>query len=207
MSQIGIYSIVNKINKKIYIGSSSKLKKRFPDHKRELNLQVHRNPYLQLSWNKYGEENFEFSVIEYCEKSELIEREVYYISFYNNLNSKFGYNLAVPMKTASMEANESFRKKCSMAHKGITPKNINIIREKQRRPVDLFIDGIFQSSFESQTHAAKVLNLNNKGVNNYLCGRQKILGKNFKNFHLQYSDGKGVRQINYNPNSNWRAKL
>lgn len=51
---IGIYKITNLINNKFYIGSSSDLKKRLYEHRRELNLGVQANKHLQSAWNKYG---------------------------------------------------------------------------------------------------------------------------------------------------------
>jgi group I intron endonuclease len=35
----------------------------------------HKNQHLQFAYNKYGEENFEFKVILYCEKFELLRYE------------------------------------------------------------------------------------------------------------------------------------
>ena len=70
---IGIYKIENIINGKIYIGSSTRLLKRFKEHKRKLLNNTHINSILQRSWNKYGEGAFMFSVIEYCEKKDIIK--------------------------------------------------------------------------------------------------------------------------------------
>lgn len=60
-----IYKIINLKNGKIYIGSTSNLKKRFHNHIWSLSNNKHVNTYLQHSWNKYGQENFEFEVIDY----------------------------------------------------------------------------------------------------------------------------------------------
>jgi group I intron endonuclease len=67
----GIYKIVNIINNKIYIGQSSKLNVRKVEHFYKLRKGIHRNPHLQNAFNKYGEENFIFEVILYCELDEL----------------------------------------------------------------------------------------------------------------------------------------
>lgn len=76
----GIYKITNLINNKIYIGSSyHDIKMRFRRHKSDLNRNKHDNKHLQASWNKYGSDNFIFEIIEYCESSECIKREQYYI--------------------------------------------------------------------------------------------------------------------------------
>jgi len=44
-----------------------------------LKRNKHFNKYIQRSWNKYGEENFMFEILENCEVEKLIEREQYYI--------------------------------------------------------------------------------------------------------------------------------
>lgn len=89
---IGIYKIENKINKKVYIGQSVDIHKRWNAHRSELTRGVHYNDYLQRSWNKYGSDNFEFSVIEECKEDELDNREIYWIDFYKSCEENFGYN-------------------------------------------------------------------------------------------------------------------
>lgn len=69
----GIYAIKNKINGKIYIGSSSNIETRFKRHKRELKKGNHHNAHLQRSYEKYGDVNFEFYVLE--ETENLFEQE------------------------------------------------------------------------------------------------------------------------------------
>ena len=78
----GVYQIRNTINDKIYIGSSINIEKRWVRHKRDLVKGNHRNRHLQRAWNKYGEENFEFSILEECEpiKEILLEKEQYYLN-------------------------------------------------------------------------------------------------------------------------------
>lgn len=95
-----IYKITNLVNGKFYIGSTTqKLRRRKSAHLAKLRHNKHYNPPLQSSWNKYGEENFEFVEIETiifddnlsnkenCLK--LRERELYFIT---NLNPYFNTN-------------------------------------------------------------------------------------------------------------------
>lgn len=60
----GIYMIKNKKTGQMYIGQSKHIKRRWVDHKYELVRGIHANTFLQNSWNKYGEDNFSFSIIE-----------------------------------------------------------------------------------------------------------------------------------------------
>lgn len=86
----GIYCINNIINNKKYIGQSININKRWKSHISALNNNRHYNFHLQQAWNKYGSKNFEFNVIEICDKSLLNEREVYWIEKFNSL--ELGYN-------------------------------------------------------------------------------------------------------------------
>ena len=62
----GIYEIKNKINGKMYIGQSRNINKRRSYHLWKLRSNNHFNPLLQNSFNKYGEHNFEFIILEEC---------------------------------------------------------------------------------------------------------------------------------------------
>ena len=74
----GIYKIICVPTGKFYIGSAILLKNRWYTHLYHLRNK-HHNKYLQIAFNKHGEENFKFEVIEYCEKDQLIIREQHYI--------------------------------------------------------------------------------------------------------------------------------
>lgn len=88
----GIYCIENRINGKKYIGSSDDIDERWKFHKSYLRNNNHSNTHLQRAWNKYGEENFEFRIIEICDLENLEDRENYFIDLYNTINDDFGYN-------------------------------------------------------------------------------------------------------------------
>ena len=94
MDNTGIYKIINIINNKIYIGSSVNLYKRKKEHFNKLKKNIHKNIHLQSSYNKYGEENFIFEIIEYIEdKYLLIGREQYWINEFKSYNRDNGYNI------------------------------------------------------------------------------------------------------------------
>lgn len=70
----GVYKITNLINYKIYVGSSSDLKDRYRKHVEDLNKQIHCNQHLQKSVNKHSIENFEFSILEFIDISDLVDK-------------------------------------------------------------------------------------------------------------------------------------
>lgn len=76
----GIYQIRNVIDDNIYLGRTVNFKKRWNQHRHDLQKNCHSNRYLQNAWNKHGEENFVFEVLErFSNKSFLIRLEQYYI--------------------------------------------------------------------------------------------------------------------------------
>lgn len=89
----GIYQIYNLVTGTYYIGSAFNLSKRYSSHKWLLAKNEHYNKKLQYSYNKYGGDNFEFRLLEFCEKGNVIEREQYYFDTlkpYYNCNPKAG---------------------------------------------------------------------------------------------------------------------
>ena len=89
----GIYSITDKINGKMYIGYCKKFSNRKGQHFRHLRNNTHPNEYLQNAYNKHGEINIVFEIIEECEERFLYALEHYWVTILNTLNRDFGYNL------------------------------------------------------------------------------------------------------------------
>lgn len=88
----GVYSITNKLNNKKYIGKSDNIYVRWDEHRKDLNKCVHHNKHLQRAWNKYGEENFIFEIVEKCKNDDIAyQRERYWVRYYDSF--KNGYNM------------------------------------------------------------------------------------------------------------------
>jgi group I intron endonuclease len=95
LNRPGIYKILNKANGKFYIGSAINLRKRRKNHFGMLQSGTHCNNLLLRAFKKYGEENFEFSVIEFVDDvTKLIEREQYWLEQTRCYNRKIGYNIS-----------------------------------------------------------------------------------------------------------------
>ena len=89
-----IYSIINIVNNKKYVGSAINFEKRKRIHLSDLRNGNHHSILLQRSWEKYGEENFIFVILEEVKnKEDLITREQWWID-----NILCEYNIA---KTAN----------------------------------------------------------------------------------------------------------
>lgn len=98
----GIYIIKNSINGKIYVGKSKNCYKRLHQHLSDIkidNRNYNENPHLLNAFKKYGEDNFEYYIVEKFEDSSedienlLAERELYWMKELNSLDREHGYNL------------------------------------------------------------------------------------------------------------------
>lgn len=134
-----IYKITNLINNKIYVGSAVNFRYRVKNHLHMLRNNKHHSIKLQNSWNKHGEINFIFDIIEICEKNNLISREQHYLDlltpFYNickTAYSSIGREVSEETREKLRKSSsgrivtEETRRKISESHKGM------IVSEKTR---------------------------------------------------------------------------
>lgn len=89
----GIYKITNKINGRYYFGSSKDISYRWKIHLRKLNKGVHHSPFLQRDFNKCGQSNFEFSIIEGVDELNLLKVEQTYLDI-SKLDKNNSYNVS-----------------------------------------------------------------------------------------------------------------
>lgn len=131
---ICIYEIRNISNNKVYIGQAIDFYKRWVGHKNKLKNKKHENPHLQMSWDKYGEDNFSHSVVEKCLVDELNDLETKWINFYDSRNPKKGYNLDSGGKKGH-KISEETREKLSKARKGKT------VSDETKNKISLALSG------------------------------------------------------------------
>ena len=111
----GIYKIQSKIKpERIYIGSAVNVKKRWINHRCDLRENKHGNNKFQNHFNKYGEQDLIFTIVELCFPEFLTAREQYYI---NKLKPYFNI-CKIAGSPLGIKHSEETRKKCSKAKKG-----------------------------------------------------------------------------------------
>jgi group I intron endonuclease len=118
----GIYCIRNIKNDKIYIGQSTNIASRFREHRSNLKNNRHGNQHLQNSWNKYGELNFSFEILEKCDIKDLDDREQYFIKYYKSNIKNYGYNYESGGHKNKMLSDDT-KKKISKNHKNVSGNN------------------------------------------------------------------------------------
>lgn len=116
----GIYAIRNLLNGKIYVGSSSDICERIRIHKRDLRASKHHSIHLQRSWKLYGENSFEFFLVELVEDvSCLLEREQYWMDESDCYNKHKGYNISPTAGSCrGIKLSEEHKEKIRIAHLG-----------------------------------------------------------------------------------------
>lgn len=94
---IVVYKILNIINNKFYIGSTIHFNTRKREHIYALKNKIHRNNLLQRAWDKYGEENFKFEILEIlntkADLKEILAAEQKYLDLFTPFYREIGYNL------------------------------------------------------------------------------------------------------------------
>jgi group I intron endonuclease len=128
----GIYKITNTVNNKIYIGCASNIRTRVNGHLYDLRKNIHKNSYLQKSWNKYGESVFIFETHELCNIEDLHMREHFWVTTLDCLNKSIGYNLKPTDPNGCSIHSEETREKLRQANKGKRPSALCIQKLKER---------------------------------------------------------------------------
>ena len=184
----GIYCIKNKTNGKVYIGSSNNIERRFRRHRTELNTKRHSNKHLERAYQKDGEENFDFIILEICLEEELISKEIYYINKYEALDNTKGYNLSIPIKHPTITSNSNYRSILSEAKKGKMPSNYEEMRQIRWKKVEVSnLEGEILHVFNSLKETEDTLNIKRGNVYNFLNGKTKQI-KTHPNLIFKYKE-------------------
>lgn len=183
-----IYQITNLKNNKFYIGSTNNFKIRKRKHLWDLRNNKHVNKHLQNSYNKYGEESFEFKILVECENIKEKEQE-----FLDNLDFTKSYNISRNpvggdmIKTLPKEKQLEIYKKLSESMKGKVPTNT----------LKININGVEYYSYAEASRELKIPVVTIR----YRCKSLNLKYKNWnivgneKNVNEMYEEGQKVGHV------------
>ena len=170
----GVYLFRNLTNEKIYIGSSMDLRRRFKEYFNVNHLLRNKNLAICAALGKYGYSLFSLEVLEYCDPSNILKREQYYLDLI-----KPQYNI---LKTAGsfvgFKHTEETKNKLAVLFKGN--------KNSQNHPAAVSVEVLDLESgetsiFSSARKAAVALNISNSTVMYKLRGNPS---KTYKNRYI-----------------------
>ena len=182
-----IYKIINKINNKLYIGSAIGHYRRKGQHYWLLRNNKHWNNHLQSAYNKYGEENINFEVLEFInDLSILASKEEYWIKKLNTTDRTIGYNIRIECQTnLGKKWPIESRIKFSLSKKGKRIPHINY--EQLNKLTMKKIEGVHKVTntkvtFNSLKEAGETLHIDRTCISKALNGKIKSAGNYYWNF-------------------------
>ncbi len=166
-----IYTIINKVNGKQYIGSAVNFYKRKTVHLAHLRKGNHKNIHLQRAYTKYGEASFMFCILEKVYKKEdLISREQWWID-----TRKPEYNIAkiAGSQLGFRHSQETKDLLSNNQYKGL----FDIHNPFSKKCYQYSLDGTFLKEWNSISQIERDLGLNNSLIVRCLKGRTKTAHK------------------------------
>jgi group I intron endonuclease len=130
---IGIYKITNTKTGMFYIGSSKHIKRRFWEHESKLRNNSHGNYKLQNSWNKHGDDTFEFEVLEETHIDDLLTAEQRYLDDLRPYERNVGYNISETVNGADNFTNHPNKEEIRKTLSGINAGNKNPMHGKKHK--------------------------------------------------------------------------
>lgn len=198
----GIYQIKNIINNKVYYGSTNNSNKRKREHFCALKNNTHCNKHLQRSYNKYGEENFVFEMIELCDENKLLETEQKYLDKYFDGGINCYNEESIAGKPPSRKGKTPWNKGKTGVYSEETLKKISESKKGKRMSEEAIqkIRNIAQNReyktskkilcvekniiFKSINEACRVMNLHRQNISKCCNGKRETTG----GYHWKFID-------------------
>ena len=194
----GVSRWVNKASDKSYVGSSTMLHIRFLQYFSLAHLNRYGSMAINKALLKYGYSGFKLEILEYCEPSNCIDREQYYLDLlkpeYNILKtagSSLGYihseearqKMQGNKNCLGRKLSEETKKKISEANKGTRKTGPVGSPSVQIEVLDLFTD--IKTTYDSISDAARALGVDKGGISKYFSrNSQKPFKGQYKLFKV-----------------------
>lgn len=145
----GVYRIICETTSECYVGSTAYLTDRRSLHFQQLRRGVHANIHLQRAFNKYGEVEFLFEVLEKPPIEELIEREQHWID-----TLKPAYNIRkIAESNLGLKTSEETKTKRRQWWDQLPPeeraKTKQTLAEGRRKRLEMIASGEYSQSPET----------------------------------------------------------
>lgn len=179
-----VYVIINKINYKMYIGST----------KRELKIRLQKHFIkanngslcsLHKAIRKYGKDNFDIRMIEiYPTREAMLMGEIEFINYFNTYKSEWGYNDTPGGEGGNTNAGKKFSEKWKL---NISKRNSGKIKLSTRRfskEIEQEICRLYIDQKISTTKLAKQFNCYSSLIIDVLNRNniiRRVFGKNIEN--------------------------
>lgn len=200
-----------KPNGKVYVGQSTNIEKRWNNHKWNLGGNYHHCKKLQEDWNIYGEDNFEFKVIQKCKEDNLDELEIIHIEQFMAFEK--GYNETKGgkgVKGLSGEKHHYYGKHLDDEHKNNISESLKGKPKTEEHKEHIRLTMIENGTTKGENNpnygkhlsdeTKRKLSEANKGVNNFMYGKT---GKNSPNYgKTGENNPKSKPVIQIDPNTN-----
>lgn len=172
-NKCGVYRWTNKITGSSYIGSSTNLTRRFVNYYSPVFLQKEVSKFKSIIYSallKYGYSNFKLEILEYCEPSDVISREQYYLNLF-----KPDYNILTTAGSTQgyKHSKETLAKLKGRKHSSETREKLKIhltklnkvLNEKKGIKVEIFdLETNITNTYESIAKAARAINTQSKAL-------------------------------------------
>lgn len=164
-----VYKITNILNGKVYVGITSRIKRRVYEHNLYASSNHPLTSYIHTAIRHHGPQNFSFEVIDWAETdADLNNKEIYYITKFCAANDAGGYNLTLGGERG-IPNDITVLKKIASAHK----KNV----------AQYDLDGYLISTYESVRAAARRLSIPDTDIHRchkYKWSRGGFMFRKFK---------------------------
>lgn len=203
--KVYIYHIKSASTGKGYVGSTKNLYKRENEHFSALSKKEHPNRYLQNAFNKYGKNDFTFSVIGECYSHERNKVEEWYINE-SVFNSEFNLQMVVDCDYDRKEPYKKIKKEDldeieTLIQSGLIAKDIAKIKNISKGTLTQILKNEYYNDIKIKEDVLEKLHKNSSET------KKRIKRYSAKNVFVYKTDGEFVGEFDSVPSVSEKFNL